>query len=1094
MKNRVMSTRLRGDKEVRRTILKGTFREIRGSLSRYISLVIIAAIGVAFFTGLTAVAPDMEMSGGEYFARTNFMDFRILSTAGITSDDLSALRNVDDVSGVQGTYSFDVLEAFGADGTAVAHLISLPEGEETPINEPVLIAGRLPERSGECAVDVQNINKAPSVGDTVRISSGDGTSLSDKIGVTEFKVVGIVETPAYLSHDRGISNLGNGKVNNLLFVPAGDFTMEVYTEAWIKMRNDGEGDFGEAYAKRTDRLNSLLEDLSSSREEIRYEAITKDANAKLEEKTEEYKEAERTANEKLSEALATLSDAEKKIKDARADLLSRRNEAEEQFRTAQERIDAASGELEEASAEYQQNAANYEAAKESAASGFADAENAIALLSDKIRDLTAQREALANQLSEGTSAGTLTADRIAQINSSIAALDTSTAALNAQKTAAESDLASKKQQLADAGAALDTANATLAEKAVELKDAQSALDAKISAANAGFREARVEIDENERALTDGYAAYGRQKLEVAEQLSDAWQQILDARKEIGAIERPAWHILDRDMNAGYADYKGSIDRTNGIASILPTVFFAIAALVCLSAMTRMVDEERSQIGTLKALGYKGTEIAFKYIFYAASASILGSLLGWALGFTIIPSVIFHAYNALYSVPHYTIAFHPELALEAAGVAVFVTTIATVLTCLKELRAVPSALMRREGPKPGKRIFLEYIPPLWNRFPFSRKVTARNLFRYKKRFWMTVLGVASCCAMLVAGFGLKDSIATEVPQKQFGEILRYDLSFSLDEDLSPDDRATAKNAIRDTDGVSSFTEVRSKTVTIDGKDASLTATFLVPSDETDFGSYFGLRDAYSGKGITLPSDGVVLTEKMSELLHAGVGDSVTVSDGEVATHTFRVEAIAENYLSHYIIVSPSSYRAAFGKAPGMNQVLANLDSGADEKSVVRSILSIDGVTSARLMSDMRGDFQNIIKSINAIIWVIILSGALLAFVVLYTLTSINIAERFREIATIKVLGFYDREVSGYITRESYWLTLFGTVLGMFGGVLLHGYVLGTAEVDAVMYVQTILPQSYLFAAALSFLFTVFINRMMMRSLRRIDMVEALKGNE
>ncbi len=572
-------------------------------------------------------------------------------------------------------------------------------------------------------------------------------------------------------------------------------------------------------------------------------------------------------------------------------------------------------------------------------------------------------------------------------------------------------------------------------------------------------------------------------------------QLDDARQEIADIPEPNWIVLGRDDNAGYNDFSAAISRTDGLASVFPLFFFLIAALVCLTTMTRMVDEQRTQIGTLKALGYGRGAIAFKYLFYAGSASVLGSTMGLAVGFLLLPRVIMLAYEKLYCLPDLLVTFQSADAAVAIAMAVGATVVAALFTCWRELAGVPAMLMRPQAPKAGRRIVLERIGFVWKRMSFSQKVTARNLVRYQKRFWMTVLGVACCSALLLTGLGLKDSVATQVSDRQFGELFLYDLSFQVKDDLDREQSAAIDNALRPANVT--WTPLRMENATAGAGIGTEKCSLMVPMSPEELPQFLTLRDPESAQPITLPEHGAVVTEKLAETLGVVPGSTITVTDNDDRQAQVIVAAIAENYISHFVAMAPAAYREAFGLNAAANQRMANLPDGMDQSSqqaLATALTGLDGVSGVRFQQDNVSDFHDIIKSLNYIVWVIILAAAVLAFAVLYTLTSINISERFREIATLKVLGFFDRETAAYVFRESYILTALGIGLGMALGLLLHGFVLGSLEVDAVMFVRQVLPQSYGISAALTLAFTWIMNHMALGKLRTINMVEALKGVE
>lgn len=1090
---------------MKKTMFIITFREIKNTLNRFIAIVTIVAIGTAFYSGLNAVGPNMVASISKYYSDYQFMDYKIVSTIGFDEDDVKSIKSLNNVKGVMPAYSMDAIQTYGeaaSKQTNVTHLISITDdgeknSDDNNINRLKVINGRLPEKSGECVVDTQTINKVANIGDIIKLSSGTEDDISQKLHTTEYKVVGIVETPAYLTRDRGTSKIGNGKVSSLMFIPEKDFNIPAYTEIYTTVKGaEMLKSFSDEYNNKVSPFENELNNISSQRIKTRYDEIVNDANNELSNKHKEYEDAKSQQESSLSEANNKINDTEKQIADAQRELNEKKLESDKKFTDTQNQIDGTEKQLVASKNQYDANLTDYNQAAATAQPQLDAAKQQIDSLNAEIASKESQLNSLKKQLSEGTASGTMTNEQITQLNTNISQLENVIAALKQQQTNAQAQLDLQNKKLSDSKSQLSAAKSQLDSSYEQLNSKKKTFEETKADANNQFTEKQNSIDDSKNKLNEARTDYEKEKSDSDKKLKDAEQNINDAKQKISDIAMPEWHIFSRTDNAGYNDYNGTIDRNNGLASILPIFFFTIAALVCLTTMTRMVDEQRSQIGTLKALGYGNASIAFKYIFYAAFASILGSVIGIAIGFTLIPSVIFKAYEPLYSMPAIKLMFHTGYAVLAFAIVTIVTTTATFFTCYKELRILPSSLLRPKAPKAGKRILLERINFIWKHMSFSKKVTARNLFRYKKRFWMTVLGVAGCTAMLIGGLGLKDSIATQVSEKQFGQIWKYDMSIQIKNDLNSDQKKTITDDINGNSQISSFAELTYKNVSVavNGKDEEV--NMMIPTDSEKFSQFITLQTPDTKKSITLSNTGVVLTEKLAKILKVQVGDTITVKDDDSKSHSFKIDNIAENYLQHFIFMSPESYKKVYGENPNTNQFLAGLKdtTSNSQEAISSSLMKIDGVSSIRFTTDNKKGFNDILGSLNYFIWVIILSAAVLAFVVLYTLTTINISERFNEIATIKVLGFYDKEVSTYIYRESYILTFFGALIGLLSGVYLHSYILASAEVDTIMYVKQILPQSFIISGLLAFVFTWIVNKMSIYRLRNINMVEALKGNE
>lgn len=654
-----------------------------------------------------------------------------------------------------------------------------------------------------------------------------------------------------------------------------------------------------------------------------------------------------------------------------------------------------------------------------------------------------------------------------------------------------------KRELADGRRQLEEGWATLTDKQVELDDARQQIAdarAELADARAELDDARRTIAENAQKLRDGEIEYEDAKAEAEQELADARAEIQDAEQEVADIDYPEWYIWDRDKNVSYSSFVGNVDKLTAITTIFPVFFFLVAALVVSTTMTRMVEEERLQIGTLKALGYTRGEIMQKYLWYAFAAAITGTLVGLAVGFQVFPSIIWSAYAMMYYMPAIATPWRLAQALFAGGTLTVLTVGITVLACRASLSEVPAALMLPRAPKAGKRILLERITPLWRRFPFSWKVTCRNLLRYQKRFWMTVIGVAGCTSLLVAGFGISDSL-NEIITKQFGLISHYDLMTIVTQEEATQ-QGPVYDYLFDGNNVSESLAISMETTRQDTPEGEVDVYLMVPQDVTQFADFLDLHERIGGKATPLGEDGVVLTEKLAKTLGVQAGDTVTLENGDEKTGTFTVSGVCEHYVSNYVYMSAATYAAGFGEDVSYNAILSKLtdDSQQTRNAVSTELLEMDNVASLTFTEDSITQVLNMLNSIDAVVVLIIVCAACLAFVVLYNLSNINIAERVKEIATIKVLGFYDREVFAYVNRESMALSLIGTLFGVFGGIALHRFIIVTVEVDAVMFGRDIHPLSFVYAIALTLLFSTLVNLVMGRTLKKISMVESMKAPE
>ena len=655
-----------------------------------------------------------------------------------------------------------------------------------------------------------------------------------------------------------------------------------------------------------------------------------------------------------------------------------------------------------------------------------------------------------------------------------------------------------KKQLSSAKAMLAGSWATLSGKQTELTDGLSQIsDAKSSLEDARSRldDAKATIAENAQKLADGKISYEDAKKEAAEKLADARQEIEDGQADLDTLEMPKWYIWGRDKNISYSSFTANIDKLNAITTVFPIFFFLVAALVVSTTMTRMVEEERLQIGTMKALGYSAKTIMQKYILYALAASVSGTLVGLAVGFKAFPSIIWSAYEMMYYMPAIATPWRLSQALFSGGTLTVLSLLVTALTCRSSLSETPAALMLPRAPKEGKRILLERITPLWRHFPFSWKVTCRNLFRYKKRFWMTVIGVAGCTSLLIAGFGISDSL-NAIITKQYEDIFHYDLMTVVTEEDALTQGAVQEYLFDNPSVFSDSLAVSIQSTRQEIKNGEADVYLMIPKDLSSFGSFVDLHERVSRKATPLQEDGIIITEKLAKTLGIQAGDSITLQNEDEEKAYFTVTGVCEHYVSNYVYMSAATYEAGFQKAPVYNAAISKMpdDSQTVRDQVSAVLLDNDHVASLTFTADNVKQVLNMLNSIDAVVVLIIVCAAGLAFVVLYNLSNINVAERVKEIATIKVLGFYDREVDSYVNRESYALTGIGIFFGIFGGIALHKFVITTVEVDAVMFGRSLRPVSFLYAVLLTLLFSIIVSLVIGRSLKKVSMVESMKAPE
>ena len=697
-------------------------------------------------------------------------------------------------------------------------------------------------------------------------------------------------------------------------------------------------------------------------------------------------------------------------------------------------------------------------------------------LDAKEKALLQQEQTLAAQEEELLSAGRQITDGKSQI-----------AAARSQLDSTKSQITDGKAQILSAWALLNEKEDTLNASKAQLASGEQELVDGRSEYEQAAKEAEEQITDGQAKITDG-----------EKQLTDAKQQIADAKAEIKKIENPKWYVQTReDALTEYQGYGDNADRMRSIGKVFPVLFFLVAALISLTTMTRMVEEQRVQIGTMKALGYGKAAIAGKYIGYALIATLGGSIFGVLAGEKILPFIIIYAYMILYKhLPAILVPYHMSYALQASGIAVACTLIATIASCYKELAAEPAELMRPAAPKQGKRILLERIGIIWKHLNFTWKSTVRNLIRYKKRFFMTIFGIGGCMALMVVGFGLKDCIY-EIVSLQYEKVQFYDAATYMSDDISEENRQQLHDYLDQNADIKETIEARMQKTDVKSASGKKTLYLMVPSDNEKIEDFLSFHSRTNKDEVySLKKDEVILTEKMASLLNVKVGDELTIEDEDRGDQTVTVGAICENYMSHYLYLSPEKYEELYGVPAEYNTIIYSVKDGKDDQieKIGTKLLSMDGVLNVSYTSSIEGRLDDMLRSLNLVIVVLIVSAGMLAFVVLYNLNNINITERQRELATLKVLGFYDGEVASYVYRENILLTIIGSVVGMVLGNLLHRYIILTVEVEEAMFGRQIHWQSYLYSFLFTVAFSLFVNWVMFYKLKKIDMVESLKSVE
>ena len=1096
---------------------KDFYMEIRKSPGRFLSILFIVALGVAFFSGIRASEPDMRLTGDTYFDESNLMDIKAFSTYGVTQDDVDAILKIDGVEHAEGAYSADFMQVVDKK-QKVLHVISLQD----EMNQVKLSDGRMPQKAGECLADQDAGYK---VGDTIKLRSGTSDEVIDTLTTDTLRVVGLCSSPMYISYGRGSATIGTGTISAFVMVPEETFDMDVYMEVYVQVKGaKNEVAFTDRYDKKVEKVLDQIEDITDERAEIRKQELVNEAQEKIDEAREELEQGRADAASELADAAAKIADAEEQLTNGKAQITSGKkqiasakntlNKKESELEQAQNQYNAGLAQLQEGEAQYEAGLAQYEAAKPEAEAKIQSGREEIEKKKQELAEAPAKLEQLKQMvagLEQKQTAGIITEkeeatlkelkeNRIPQLEYFIANGEQLIVSGEAELDAAQKQLDDTAATLAQTKSELDAAKASLNGVPQQLASGKSQIQsgwAEIRKQEKKLEEGAAEIAENEAKVAEAKIEYANGEEEAAQKIAEGEQKIADAEAKVQDIEKPTWYVYDRDTLTEYSGYGENAERLGAIGRVFPVLFFLVAALISLTSMTRMVEEQRTAIGTMKALGYSKMSIAKKYLGYALIATAGGSVLGVLIGEKILPYIIVYAYGILYQhITHILVPYQWIYAWMAAAAAIVCTMAATFFACYKELVAQPAVLMRPPAPKNGQRVFLERIKFIWKHLSFTWKSCIRNLTRYKKRFFMTVFGIGGCMGLMLVGYGIKDS-CYEIAELQFRDIQMYDGSVYLKEDISDETRQNLLDYMKDDSDISHYMQTSMKNVTlVNGKNKRDTYQ-VVFSEPKDVKDYFDFHDRKSKEEYMLDDEGVIISEKTGKLLNAKAGDTIEIKDEENGNKKVKIAHICENYMGHYIFFTPSYYEKVYGENSEYNSIFfagQKGDTQEDYNKIGEDILTQDGALSVSYMRDIEKQLDDMLKSLNLVIVVLIISAGMLAFVVLYNLNTVNITERQRELATLKVLGFYDLEVAEHVYRENVLLTFIGAAVGVVLGKFLHAFIIDTVEVDTAMFGRNINFSSYMYSLLFTILFSLIVNGIMYFKLKKIDMVESLKSIE
>ncbi len=1091
----------------------------------------IVALGVAFFVGVKSSSPIMAYNVDKYFKEYNVSDMTIYSDYGFDNKDVESIKKLDYVDKVVPYNFVDVLTNIN-DDTYIFRVETLP----TDINKFILLEGRLPNNTNEVLVERSVFYfKDLKLNDELKLERPDG-DLSDFLINDTYKVVGFITSAYYMNQDIGVSTLDGRFLSSYVYVLEDCFDFDYFTGLSLTYKKDlNRNDFTKQYFDESKNLKEDLEKFGLTQINNRKETVLTKADEKFNEGQQEYNDGLKEYDEKISDAQKEIDDAkdkikkgEKDIKDGYKTLSDKEKEVEEKLINGANEITAKRNELGVSETTLVQSKNEFESKKAEASASLSKIEDginqynqginqaktgsdslngAIGLIDSNIQSINLQIQSLdKNDPNYQVTLATL----LATIQGLEASKQTYQAQLNGVNATISdlenkrNDLVNKKNeinaQLQEGQSKLDSATNQIAygwqaltNASVELDNARKEADIEFKKARNELEDAKIKLEDAKVKLSDGETKLEDAKTDGLKKIEDAKEKLEKAKQDIEKLKDGKWTVLDRSQNYTSKSFFDTVNQMKAIGDIFPLFFFLVASLVCLTTMSRMVDEQRGQIGIYRALGYSESKIYLKYFVYAISSTLIGGLLGSIIGLLIFPSVIYNVWKLMYNLPAYNFIIPWDLIAQANIGFILVMLLTTYYACKKDIKEVPSQLLRPKVPNSGKSIGIDKIKPLWDKFDFSTKLTIRNIVRYKKRFFMTVIGISGCTALMITGFGIKDSISSII-QNQFFTVFKFDASLSLDNDLTVSESNNVYKVVSSNENIQKSIFIGAYNSEMYKDDKKEGISINVFKDGASLNEYFNTKKRLTNIKVPLTNSGVLINEKLALLYDIKVGDKIKIESQNELIKEVVVDGIFENYVNHYVILSEDYYKHVFGNTVKKDTILLKSNSNTDIKHLQNELSNLKEIKSVSFFYKTVETFSDMFKGLNSIVYVIVISSGLLAFVVLSNLTNVNISERERELATFKVLGFTQKEINMFIYKENMVLTLIGSLLGIPLGILLHRYLILLVEFDFVMFGRNVHFISFVIAIVLTLLFSMVVNFFMAKKLNKIQMVESLKSVE
>ncbi len=1017
-------------KNLRRTIFK--------SKARFLSIFSIVFLGAAFFAGLRNTPGTMIMSMDQYLDKYHFADLTYMVSLGLSQDDIDSIKDTKGIQRIECGYQFDAQMKHQDDLLGVK-VYSSEKFESGMIHYPDLLEGQFPQKDNECLVDQELVNK-------YHLKLNNKIKLSNEQGKKEFIISGIVNDTRYISDiDRGTNSLGDGtnvgyieilnKKNEFLAIPDKLYDLrdekKLYNQVTISVEGAEKYNiFSDDYDDYIEKVNTKIKSVLSLRMSRLYDDLTEDAQEELSKAQKEYNKGYKTYQDAKETFDSKMLDAKIELTNAKIKLAEKEVEYLKSSENATQQIGTVTME--------------------------------IAYLKEQMSQFN---KTLDNQQSGPSQGNTQVPNDVNQL----AMIQELSTALKQISEALEISIEKTTQAIGGLN--------------------------QLQGGSLQIQKAKLEIEKQENKLTLEELKTTKKLEESKLKLDDASQKISDAKKEMNKIPKGKVYTLTKSENAGVMSFLANKDSISAIANVFPLMFFLVSALVSLTTMTRMVEEQRGQSGILRALGYSKWDVIQQYIIYVILATFFACLLGIIAGTQFFPRIIYYLYRLMMFKVNAPIVIdsHWMVAIQTVFISVLVTLIVTLIVCIGELNLMPSVLMRPKAPKIGKRIILEKITMIWKRLSFNQKVTMRNIFRYKKRFFMSIVGIAGCTGLIITGFGVKNSVS-QVVNLQYKEVMKYDVLVRLEDNISTKDANKYQEKLRQRDEVANVEYVLEQNINVLKNKEDLIGNLVVYQSMDNISNFVSLVDYQNQKPIVLDDEGVIIAQKTAELLNVEVNDTIDIEIND-EKYNVKVSGITRNYFMNYIYMSQTFYESITSSQLEVNHAFLNMKKvDSSYQRTLEDYMKENDFGSVSYMSEMGSDFNTQVQSVDMVVIILIICAGALNFIVLYNLTNINIQERKSEIATIKVLGFRKKEVYDYVFRENIFLSIIGSILGMFFGYVLHQFIIKTVELDVTMFVRTLNIWSYVIAVILTISFTLFINFTMRRVLNKVDMVESLKSIE